>query len=83
MCYYSIYFNYGTKEGFYAMRDWELEKLADKDIGTALEYIGETARSKNIFLGNSSKKPKTHSLYSVPLFLSHESKKSREPKSCH
>lgn len=56
------------------MRDFELEKLAAEDIKTALEYIGKEARSKNIFLGNKSKKQKTDSLfYSLTLILSHES----------
>lgn len=67
------------------MRDFELENLAADDIKTALEYIGKTARSKNIFLGNKSKKQKTDSLYSVnSTFLSHESlknpKKLTEPQ---
>ena len=69
------------------MRDFELENLAADDIRTALEYIGKTARSKNIFRGNNSKKPKTDSLYSVTLFLSHEIQKNPKPltesKSCH
>lgn len=47
------------------MRDFELEKFAAEDIKTALEYIGKTARSRNIFLGNKSKKQKNDSLYSA------------------
>lgn len=69
------------------MRDFELENLAADDIRTALEYIGKTARSRNIFLGNKSKKQKTDSLYSVTLFLSYEilnnPKPLTESKSCH
>jgi len=44
------------------MRDFELENLAVDDIDTALEYIGKTARSKNLFLGNKPQKQKTDSL---------------------
>ena len=66
------------------MRDFELENLAVEDIRTALEYIGKTARSKNLFLGNKSKKRKTDSLY--PL-LSHKNpnnpKQLTESNSCH
>lgn len=66
------------------MRDFELEKLAVDDIKTALEYIGKTARSKNFFLGNKSKKRKTDSLY--PL-LTHKNpnnlKQLTESNSCH
>ncbi|MEG4307110.1 hypothetical protein QUB16_31060 [Microcoleus sp. D3_18a_C4] len=49
------------------MRDFELEKLAEENIRTALEYIGKTARSKNLFLGNKYKK-QNKPIYSVPLF---------------
>ena len=66
------------------MKDFELEKLAVEDIKTALEYIGKTARSKSIFLGNSSKKRKTD--YRYPL-LTHKNpsnpKQLTESKSCH
>jgi hypothetical protein len=69
------------------MREWELENLAVDDIETALEYIGKPARYRNHFLANKPKKQKTHSLYSVPIFLSHEILKNPKPltesKSCH
>ncbi|MEG3922914.1 hypothetical protein QUA07_27930 [Microcoleus sp. T3_A4] len=65
------------------MRDFELEKIAVEDIKTALEYIGKTARARNIFLGNKSKKQKTDSLY--PL-LTHKNpnnpKQLTESKPC-
>lgn len=53
------------------MRDFELENLAAEDIITALKYIGKEARSKNIFLGNKSKKQKNSQ--HLTLILSHES----------
>ena len=69
------------------MKDWELENLAIDDIESAFEYIGKSARYKNHFLANKSKKPKTDSLYSVPLFLNHKilknPKQLTEPKPCH
>lgn len=50
------------------MKDYELEILAIKDETAALEYIGESARAKNIYQGNKTKRKNNHFDGCLPLF---------------
>lgn len=51
------------------VKDYELEILASKDEKTAIAYIGDSARSKNIFQGNKKSKRKNNRFDDyLPLF---------------
>lgn len=50
------------------VKDYALEMLAVKDEKVALAYIGNGARSKNIFEGNKIKRKNNHSDDYLPLF---------------
>lgn len=50
------------------MKDYALEMLAVKDEKAAVAYIGNGARSKNIFQGNKIKRKNNHSDDYLPLF---------------
>lgn len=54
------------KERCNPVKDFNLEMLACEDEISALKYIGEKARSKNIFQGEKKRKRKSD--HSFPLF---------------
>lgn len=58
------------KEGDNPVKDYDLENLAFEDEKSALEYFGDSARSKNIFQGNKKTKRKNDRSFSLPLFAS-------------
>jgi len=50
------------------VKDYALEMLAVKDEKAAMAYIGNGARSKNIFQGNKIKRKNNHFDGCLPLF---------------